>query len=108
MKHTSELTINNRSTFGDIISWLFGIVIMAIGIINTFWSNDPVYGVFILFLSFVYFPLTNVFLKNISGISITLKVKILLGIFIFWTALGVGELFDKIDLMINDLQYSNS
>lgn len=30
-------------------------------------------------------------------------VKILLGIFIIWAALGVGELFDKIELMMNDL-----
>jgi hypothetical protein len=30
-------------------------------------------------------------------------VKILLGIFIIWAAMGVGELFDKIELMMSDL-----
>jgi hypothetical protein len=31
-------------------------------------------------------------------------IKILLGVFILWAALGVGELFDKIDLMMMDLR----
>jgi len=31
-------------------------------------------------------------------------VKILLGILILWASLGVGELFDKIDLMMMDLR----
>ncbi len=30
-------------------------------------------------------------------------VKILLGIFILWASFGVGELFDKIELMKMDL-----
>jgi hypothetical protein len=31
-------------------------------------------------------------------------VKIILGLFILWTAMGVGELFDKIGLMIKDIK----
>jgi hypothetical protein len=31
-------------------------------------------------------------------------IKILLGPFILWAALGVGELFDKIDLMMMDFR----
>ena len=37
---------------------------------------------------------------SIPGMGI---VKILLGIFILWASLGVGELFDKIELMKMDL-----
>lgn len=103
MKSKSELTMNNGSVFGNPISWLFGIVVMAIGIINIFWGNDPGYGIFIFLLSFVYFPPATAFIKKISGISIPLIVKIILGIFILWSALGVAELFDKIDLMMKDL-----
>jgi hypothetical protein len=36
----------------------------------------------------------------IPGIRI---VKTLLGIFIIWAAMGVGELFDKKEMMMNDL-----
>ncbi len=103
MNHKSELSMNNRSIPRNTISWLFGIVVMAIGITNMFWGNDPSYGVFIFLLSFVYFPPATAFFKKISGISIPLIVKIILGSFILWTALGVAELFDKIDLMTKDL-----
>lgn len=84
-----------------IIGWLFGTAVFAIGLVNTFWGNDPGFGVFILLLSLVYFLPVNVLFKKISGFSIPRigMVKILLGIFILWAALGVGELFDKIELM---------
>lgn len=103
MDNKSEIAVNNRSILGEIISWFFGIVFLAIGLINTFWGNDPGYGVFIILLAFVFFPPASAFLKKISGLSIPLLVKILLGVFIIWSALGVAELFDKIDLMMKDL-----
>lgn len=101
MNNKSELMMEYKSTAGNIIGWLFGIAVLAIGIINTFWGNDPGYGIFILLLSFVYFTPANVLLKKISGRSIPFIVKIILGGFIIWTALGVVELFDKIDLMMD-------
>lgn len=97
--------MNNKSIVLNIISWLFGITVFAIGVVNTFWGNDLGFGVFILLLSFVYFPPVNVILKKITGFSIPGMeiVKILIGVFILWASLGVGELFDKIDLMMKDL-----
>jgi hypothetical protein len=66
----------------------------------------PNFGGFILLLSFVYFPPTSAILdaifKKATGFSIPKIGKIVLGIFILWATLGVGELFDKIDLMIMD------
>ena len=105
MNNTSEITMNNTSNIGNIISWLFGTVFFAIGVVNTFWGNDPGFGVFILLLSFVYFLPVNAILKKMTGFSIPRMgiVKIVLGIFIIWAAIGVGELFDKIDLMMIDL-----
>jgi hypothetical protein len=93
--------MNNNSLGLNFISWLFGVAVLAIGVINMFWGNDPGYGIFIFLLSFVYFlPVIEIF-KKMTGFLVPRLgiIKILLGIFIFWTALGVGELFDKIDLM---------
>ena len=97
--------MNNKSIVLKIIGWIFGIAFLAIGIINTFWGNDPGFGVFIILLSFVYFLPVDVIVKKINDFSIPGIgiVKIILGIFILWAALGVGELFDKIDLMMKDL-----
>ena len=90
----------------NIIGWIFGIAVFAAGVVNTFWGNDPGFGVFILLLSFVYFPPTSAILNDIAeklaGFSIPKIGKIVLGIFIVWATLGVGELFDKIKLMMTD------
>jgi hypothetical protein len=98
--------MNNKSIVLNILSWIFGLLFFAIGLVNTFWGNDPFFGVFILLLSFVYFLPVNDILKKMIGFSIPRMgiVKILLGIFILWASLGVGELFDKIDLMMMDLR----
>ncbi|HEY1114295.1 MAG TPA: hypothetical protein VGE66_12070 [Chitinophagaceae bacterium] len=104
MNNRSETTMTNKSSAAfNIIGWLFGILVLAIGVVNTFWGNDPGFGIFLVVLSLVYFPPANVLLERLTGISIPLVAKILLGAFIIWAALGVGELFDKIDLMLKDL-----
>lgn len=97
--------MNNNSIVFNIISWLFGAVFFAIGVVNTFWGNDPGFGVFIILLSLVYFLPVNDLLKKMTGFSMPGMeiVKILLGFFILWASFGVGELFDKIDLMRMDL-----
>ena len=91
----------------NLIGWIFGIAVFAAGVVNTFWGNDPAFGVFILLLSFLYFPPTSNILSAISerliGFPIPKVAKIVWGIFIVWATLGVGELFDKINLMIMDL-----
>ena len=97
--------MNNKSIVVNVISWIFGIAFFAIGVVNTFWGNDPGFGVFVLLLSFVYFVPVNDILKKVTRFSIPRMgiAKILLGIFILWASLGVGELFDKIDLMMMSL-----
>ncbi len=86
-----------------IIGWIFGIASFAVGLVNVFWGNDPGFGIFLCLLSFVYFPPANTILKEKTGVSIPGAVKIGLGIFITWASLGVGELFDKINLLMMDL-----
>lgn len=98
----TESMMNSHFNVRNAISWNFAVVFFAIGVINTFWGNDPGFGISIIILSFIYVPHVNTVLKEKIGISIPAIGKILLGIFILWTALGVGELFDKIDLMVRD------
>ena len=98
--------MDRKSNVTNIISWLFGIVVVAIGLVNLFWGNDTGFGVFLLLLSLVYFLPVNAILRKLTGLSIPKLgiVKIVLGIFILWASLGVGELFDKIELMMNSFR----
>lgn len=90
---------------GSLAGWLFGILFLAIGVVNTFWGNDPFFGIFIVVLSFLFLPPADNRLKEWTGVPIPWFVKVLVGVFIIWAAVGVGELGDKIDLMLADLRY---
>ncbi|MDP5092475.1 MAG: hypothetical protein NWQ17_04155 [Polaribacter sp.] len=88
-----------KSTIRIIINLLFGLLFFYIGFVNTFWGNDPFYGLFIILLSILFFlPIINLFIEKIPQKTL-LILKIILGLFIIWSSLGVGELFDKIELM---------
>ena len=108
MKHQDEIAVNDGSTALTIISWLFGLAFFAIGFVNTFWGNDPGFGAFITLLSLFYFIPVNAVLQKIPRISISgIRIlKVLIGMFIIWAAMGVGDLPDKVELMVNDLQHS--
>ena len=101
MNHKSAVTMNNSSLIGNIFNWLFGILVFAIGVVNTFWGNDFAFGIFIILLSLVYLLPVNSLLENLTGLSIPRLWlwKIILGIFILVASLGVGELFGKLALM---------
>ena len=86
-----------------IIGYIFAALVLMIGFVNIFWGGDTGFGIFISLLSLIYFPFTNTILKQHAGFSIPRVVKVALGIFICWAALGVGELFDKIEMMVQDL-----
>ena len=108
MKHKVLLlqklkAMNHTSNVWNVIGWLFGITVSAIGILNLFWGNDQGFGVFLLLLAFAYFPPVNALLRKMTGFSIPGVIKIILGIFIIWAVLGVGELFDKAGLLMKDL-----
>lgn len=92
------------SGIGNIISSLFGILFMAVGLVNIFWGNDPFFGVFILALALLYFPPVTAWLKSRTGFSIPGWVRVPMAFFILWAAMGVGELPGKIDLMLADLK----
>ena len=79
-----------------IISWIFGIIVFAIGVLNLFLVH-PVPGAIYLLLSLVYLPPANAVLRKSIGFSIPLVVKIILGIIIIMFTLGVSDLGDMID-----------
>lgn len=83
---------------------LFGIITIAIGAINLFWGNDPGYGAFIIVLSTIFFPPTSHYFTARTGLPIPSFLKVVVALFIIWTALGVGELLLKIDMMLKDIQ----
>ncbi|WP_424494203.1 hypothetical protein [Salinimicrobium sp. GXAS 041] len=92
--------MQNQLILPKFISYTFGILAMAISIVNTFWGNDSGYGIFIFLLPFAYFPPLSLFLHHKLGYKMALAGKILLAVFILWSALGVAELFNKIHLML--------
>lgn len=100
---TGEVVMSNRSIYWNIVSWIFGTVFFLIGLVNTFWGNDRGFGIFIILLSIIYFLPANPILRKRFGFSVPAVVKVIVGLFILWAALGVGELSDKIDMMLTDI-----
>jgi hypothetical protein len=107
MNNRSTLLHDKRSALNDIAGWIFGIAVFAAGLVNTFWGNDPGFGIFLCLLAFAYFPPVNVMIRERVGFAFPLIVKILLAVFIIMATLGVGELFDKIYLMLVDLNLAS-
>lgn len=82
-----------------IVSILFGLLFSVIGLINLFWGNDPFFGVFLIVLSLIYYPPVQRWVALKTGFVIPGMAKIALGAFILWASIGVGELFDKIEMI---------
>lgn len=78
------------------ISWLYGIAVLVIGILNLILVH-PIPGIVYLLLSSVYFPPVNDITRNRYGFTIPVVVKLILGIAIIWFTLGVSDLGDMID-----------
>lgn len=77
-------TVTNPGTIiSNTVSVLFGLLTLAIGIVNTFWGNDPGFGIFIILLSAAFFPPITALVKEKTGRQIPGYLKILLALFIF-------------------------
>lgn len=75
----------------SISGWVFGLFLLAIGVANTILVH-PVPGIIYVLLSLIYFPPTNVFLRQHLGFSIPMAVKIILGFIVIWFTLGISDL----------------
>ena len=89
-----------RCLVRELIVVAFGALFSAIGVVNTFWGNDPYYGLAVLTASFLfYLPLIDVVRARVSAQQGT-ALLVLMGAFIFWSSIGVGELLDKTAMMV--------
>jgi hypothetical protein len=82
-----------------IMSSLFGVLVLCMGMVNAGWGNDPWFGVFLMLCALAYFPPMEALATKWTGLSLPPWLKGLLGLFILWAAVGVGELADKVDMM---------
>ena len=90
--------MNKYSIVLTLTGWIFGAVVMVIGILNLFLVH-AVPGIAYILISLVYIPPANAFFKKLFGFSIPLAIKIFLGVFIIMFTLGVsdlGDMFDKL------------
>lgn len=85
--------------FGNIVGWLAGLLLSLIGIINIGWGNDRYFGIFVLLGSLIFYPPGQRLFKRLTGYQVPWYLLLIWGAFLFWSALGVGELAEKIKLM---------
>lgn len=85
-----------KITISNIISWILGIIVYTIGVLNLFLVHF-VPGIVFLVLSFAFFPPINDELRRRFGFSIPVTLRVALGILIIWFTLGVSDLGDMID-----------
>lgn len=83
-----------------VLNWLFGVLFSAIGSVNCFVGNDTEFGIFILLLSLLFYPPLRLVFQQKTGWTIPSFVLIVLGLFILWSSLGVGELLEKIKMIV--------
>ena len=79
-----------------ITSWIFGILVFTIGMLNLLLVH-PVPGIVFLLLSFLFFPPVNDWFKQNFGFFIPFVLRVILGILVIWFTLGVSDLGDMID-----------
>jgi len=75
-----------------LLGWFFGLIISVLGILNICYGNDADFGVFLILISLVFYPPTNLFIKNRFRWVIPVWIKVLLAIFLIWANLAVGAL----------------
>ncbi len=84
----------NKTT---LISWLLGLIIFTLGILNLVLIH-PVPGLVYILLSLLFFPpVENLFLQKF-GFSIPFPALLILALVIFWFTLGVSDLAEMYGL----------
>ena len=81
----------------NIVSFVFGLLLLTIGIMNVFMVH-PILGIIYILVSLVFFPPTNNILKKTLNFTIPFKLKLIIFILIMWFTLGVGDLAEMYGL----------
>lgn len=90
----------------SLLFFILGLILYGVGFVNLFWGNDPYFGLTILSFSVIFFtPLLFFFYKKNQKAFV--YIALCLAVFFIWASLGVGELFEKINLMINSFPETN-
>jgi hypothetical protein len=75
----------------NIVSFVFGLLLLTIGIMNVFMVH-PIPGIIYILVSLIFFAPTNNLLKKTLNFTIPFKLKLIIFILIMWFTLGVGDL----------------
>lgn len=70
--------MKNSIRISNIISLVFGLLVITLGLLNIIKGNDPGPGITFIILSFLFFPVINRLLKDLFGISIPYYFKFIL------------------------------
>ncbi|WP_347922412.1 hypothetical protein [Pontimicrobium sp. SW4] len=81
----------------EVISLLFGLILLTIGIMNIL-KVHPVPGIIYITFSIVFFPPTKVFFKKRFNFTVPFGIKTILFIIIMWFTLGVSDLAEMYGL----------
>lgn len=88
-------------------SCVAGLALLVIGFVNTFWGNDPFFGLMIVFASGLYlWPVLVAGAHHLQSKRVVIA-KFILFFVLLWASLGVGELGDKVDLMQSSFPMPN-
>ena len=89
--------MKNTSNVEDVVSWVFVIVFLTIGILNMILAH-PLPGLIYILISCIFYPPVNIWLKRKLGFSFYFTLKLILFILIMWPTLGVGDLAEILGL----------
>ena len=88
--------VRRHATNWNPVGWLFGFVVLAIGVANLLLVH-PVPAAGYALVSLVYFPPVGAWIKAGFGVSIHPVLKLALAVAIVMFTLGVSDLGDMID-----------
>ena len=87
-----------------ILNRAFGSLTLLIALVNIFRGNDPGFGIFLLLLALLYIPPTEKLYQRYLDFFLSNKMKIITAIVILRASLGVGELLEKIAMMVQSFK----
>ena len=89
--------MKNSFSITGIVSWILGLMIFTLGILNLLLIH-PVPGLVYILLSLLFFPPVEDLLRLKLGFSVPFPVLLALAFLIFWFTLGVGDLAEMYGL----------
>lgn len=92
--------MTNRTIAINLLGRICCILFSAIGVVNMFRGERSIIWCSpVCILSLVYYPPLHELFSKLTGYRIRRVLKVALALFLFWASIGVGKLFNKIDLL---------